>query len=154
MKRPLLILLVLTLFTSCNSGPKTMPIEGEISFDGQPVKKGTIQFIPVDETPGRATGATITDGRYRITKEGGPLAGGTYAVRIVAMRKTGEKIVDPMSLTGAMLEVEENYIPAAYNSRTTLKVVVPDSESPLDFRLEKTPPAGAPTTLPGNHKGG
>ena len=141
------ILLALTAVTGCHSGPKTMPVAGEVTFDDQPVQKGTIQFIPVDETPGRATGATITDGRYRITKEGGPLAGGTYAVRIVALRKTGKKIPDLMGPPGTMMEVEENYIPAAYNSRTTLKVVI--SESPLDFRLEKTP-----ATLPGNGKGG
>jgi len=152
LKCPLLVFLVLAVCAGCDSGPKTVPVAGEVTFDGQPVQKGSILFIPVDETPGRSTGASITDGRYSISKEGGPLAGGTYAVRIFAMRKSGKKIADPMSLSGELTEIEENYIPAAYNSRTTLKLVI--SESPLDFRLEKMPAAGAPTTLPGNRKGG
>jgi len=146
------MLLVLTALTGCNYGPKTMPVSGEVAFDDQPVQKGRIQFIPVDGTAGRTTGATITDGRYSIAKEGGPLVGGIYAVRILGMRKTGKKTVNPMDPGGPLIEIKENYIPEAYNNRTTLKVVI--SDSPLDFRLEKTPPTGAPTTLPGNRKGG
>lgn len=142
--------LLLMFSAGCNAGPKPVPIAGEVTFDGHPVQKGRIMFIPVDGTPGRTTGASITDGRYAITKEDGPLAGGVYAVRILGMQRTGKKIADPMGLSAAPMEIEENYIPAAYNSRTTLKVVI--SESPLDFRLEKSPAAGAPAILPGNRK--
>jgi len=148
----LLTFLALTVCMGCDFGPKTLPVAGEVTFDGQPVQKGRIQFIPVDGTPGRTTGGSITDGRYAIAKEGGPLADGTYAVRILGMRKSDKKIADPMSPSGALMQIEENYLPAAYNSRTTLKVVV--CESSLDFRLEKTPATGAPAIMPGDQKGG
>ena len=127
--------LIVVVFAGCDHGPGTISIQGTVTFDGQPVQKGTIQFIPADETPGRATGGKITNGKYAIPKEGGPLAGGTYTVRIIGLRKTGK-----MAPKGPPVELEANYIPAAYNNQTILKVVT--SESPLNFRLKKSTAAG------------
>ncbi|MBN1912606.1 MAG: hypothetical protein JW818_22990 [Pirellulales bacterium] len=133
----LLVFLSAAVLTGCNSSPKTVPLSGEVTFDGQPVVEGTIQFIPDKGTPGRATGGIIADGRYTLSKEAGPQNGGTYLVRIVGLRETGRMSGSPDIPNSRKTVEKANYIPAIYNSQTTLKVAI--SESPLDFRLEKTP---------------
>jgi len=137
-------LLTLAVAAGCDSGPKYVPLAGQVTFDGQPIENGMIQFMPVDGTAGRITGASITGGRYAIPADGGPLLGGTYAVQILGMRKSNTKMVDPMDPRGGPIEVQENYIPPAYNAQTILKVVISDPGLPLDFRLEKTSPASPP----------
>jgi len=131
------VLLIGGICLGCDSGPKAMPIEGEVTFDGQPISKGTIQFIPAEGTLGRSTGGSITNGRYGISKKDGLLADGTYAVRIRGLRKTGKRIPHPENPKGKPIEVQESYIPLAYNSQTILKV--DHVESTLDFHLEKNP---------------
>jgi hypothetical protein len=63
-------------------------------------------------------------------------------VRITALKKTGTRITD-LKLGGPPVELEENFIPAIYNSQSTLKVRVRDlaDKNQVDFRLGKTPAA-------------
>src|SRR5262245_34160493 len=47
----------------CSSGAKTGTVTGEVTLDGQPLKEGRIQFIPVAGDSSTA-GAVITDGKF------------------------------------------------------------------------------------------
>lgn len=42
-------------------------VEGQVTFDGQPVEQGTIVFEPVDGK-GAAAGGTIQNGKYRLVR--------------------------------------------------------------------------------------
>jgi hypothetical protein len=132
-------LLGLTLAAGCNSGRSTVGLQGEVYFDGRAVQKGRIDFLPVEGTAGGAAGDAIADGHYRIPAKGGVLAEGTYMVRITAFRKTGKAFKDA-KLGGAMIEAEENFIPAVYNSSSTLRVRIPElrDKDQVDFRLDRT----------------
>jgi hypothetical protein len=138
-------LLMLVLAAGCNSGHKTVGLRGEVTFDGRAVEKGRIDFLPVEGTAGGSTGDAITNGQYDVPTKGGLLPDGIYVVRITALKKTGQTTVIP-KMGGVPMELEENFIPASYNSQSILKIRVRDlpDTNKVDFRLGKTP-AAAPS---------
>lgn len=44
----------------------TAAVEGAVTFDGQPLRKGAIQFMPTDGNYRKAASAAVIDGRYGI----------------------------------------------------------------------------------------
>jgi hypothetical protein len=136
--RRLMCLLTLMLAAGCGSDQKLLGVRGEVSFDGKAVEKGRIEFLPVDGTAGGIVGGSVTGGRYELPAVGGLLRDGTYLVRITAFRKTGQTTTIS-KYSSKPMEVEENYIPASYNSQSTLKVRVRDlpDANKVDFRLGK-----------------
>jgi hypothetical protein len=65
----------LALFTGCGaSGPVRNEVTGRVTFKGQPVQEGVIQFLPQDNQ-GSSDGALILKGDYRIPREKGLFAG-------------------------------------------------------------------------------
>jgi hypothetical protein len=137
-KYSLLPFLSLPLLIACNSRPNTVGLQGEVSFGGQMVERGTISFLPVDGTVGRSAGAPIVNGRYEVPSEGGLLPEGTYQVRIIGLRKTGKMEPTRLKDGPAAVEVETNFIPAAYNSQSTLKIRVSEllDKNKADFSLK------------------
>src|SRR5262245_66455623 len=81
-------LLVVPLVAGCGHG-KTA-IQGEVTFNGQPVPEGSISFEPLDGQ-GPVTGGVITAGKYDVPAAAGTTPG-EKVVRITAVRKTGRKI--------------------------------------------------------------
>src|SRR5262249_4550121 len=59
------------------------PISGTVTFNGEPVKSGTIQFVPMASKEGVSSGGIITNGSFRVAREDGPIPG-TYSVMIFA----------------------------------------------------------------------
>jgi hypothetical protein len=133
---------LLTLaIVGCSSRPATVALRGEVTCDGQPVENGQIDFVPIENTPGASAVATIANGRYEIVAKGGLRPDGTYSVRIVAYRKTGVMEPNRFDRAGPPIERQVNYIPAAYNSESTLMLrvaEVPD-ENKVDFQLGTAP---------------
>lgn len=134
--QPVVVVLI-ALLVGCHSRPATVAISGEVTFGGRAIEKGKIDFLPADNTPGASAVATIAGGKYEIPAQWGPRPDGVYLVRIVAYAKTGKK--EPMRgiAGGGMVDVEENYIPAIYNSESRLKLRVADvpDKSKADFQL-------------------
>ena len=130
---------LLTLLAGCGpAGPRPTKVWGQVTFDGQPLDKGEIRFLPLPgSTQGTATEGDIRDGRYEIPSKDGPLSGLTYKVEIKAQRKVGT-VANPVTPTGPPLDRFDNYIPAAYNHKSTLTVTVADTESANqhDFHLK------------------
>ena len=114
-----------------------------MSFDGRPVEKGKIDFLPVDGTSGGAVSASILNGRYEFPPETGLLPTGAYAVRIIGLRKTGKTEPNRIERGGPPIEVEENFIPPTYNINSTLKVRVSElpDKNKVDFHIGKMPAA-------------
>jgi hypothetical protein len=135
---------VLTL-TACGSKNAPVRVWGDVTFDGEKVETGTIEFNPIDGTKGPQTGRTIEAGRYDVPAGVGPLAGGTYLVRITATAKTGKTTPNPAAPAGPPVELLKMYIPAEYNAKSTLKVTISPqaSANKFDFPLTSKPPGAA-----------
>ena len=139
---PLAGVMAILLSFGCHaSARKTTVIQGEVSFAGHAVEKGKIEFIPIEGTKGPSTIAEIVNGKYA-TPDGkwGLLPDGVYQVCITAVRKTGRREIMPANMpkiVGPPPEQEENFIPANYNTQSTLKLNVagvPDKNK-VDFQL-------------------
>ena len=138
MERIAKVLVVAFSAALAGCGSANMPVWGEITFDGKPLDSGTIEFIPVDGTPGPSTGGTITDGQYDVPQPVGPRPGGTYQVAITAIGPTGRMVPHPLDRTKKIPEMT-NIIPADYNRQTSLRITVAPraADNQHDFHLEK-----------------
>ena len=134
-----LILCAITL-TGCFGGSaeyiERAAISGTVTFVGKPLPEGSIQFVPdVDAAGkpvrGKMAQALIKDGSYSLSAEEGP-AVGNNKVLINATRKTGKF----QESDGQKTEIMQQYIPARYNTQTTLQYDVKAGENTADFTLE------------------
>lgn len=119
-----LLVLLAVCVAGCNAGRRLLPVSGSVSFDGKPIKKGTIEFIPVDGTSGPSFGGSIKEGRYEVAAARGARERGTYQVRITALKRTGKTMPNIFRPGGPPLEVEDNFIPPKYNRESTLKITI------------------------------
>jgi len=117
------------------SGPETYPVSGTVTFDGQPVPDGHILFVPA-EGKGLPDPGKIEDGKFSFRAKPG-----RKRVEIEASRETGP-IDKSMGLAP-----RQPYIPACYNTKTTLTAeVTPDGPNQFHFPLvsqpDQPPPGG------------
>ncbi len=112
-----------------DAGPKTYPISGKVTLDGQPLKEGDIIFSLVDGSAGPGSGKVV-DGAYSFQA---PPGAGTVAIRASRANAHGKK--------GAFGEpLMEDYIPDKYNTQTTLKADVgAGDKNVFDFDLKSKP---------------
>lgn len=114
-----------------------LPLAGDVTLDGQPLDKGTIEFHPEAGAAG-LTGGTITDGRFQIPAEQGAVPG-TYTVRIYAAATDGttEAPPEPPGPEAAQGPLAAERIPSRYNVESELQTTISDTNSEaLKFDLE------------------
>src|SRR5262249_34033973 len=75
-------------------------VSGTVTFDGQPLQKGTIQFQPASQDEGVAAGGMIDGGRFDIPKQEGPVPG-KYKVSVNAQEESGTTL-PPGELPGSL----------------------------------------------------
>ena len=109
-------------------GTRRPVVEGLITLDGIPVRKGAIQLIPADGK-GQTAGTGVVDGRYRM--EASP---GTMKV-IVNWPQANGKMMDPGG-SGQMIDRYVESVPPQYNEKTELTVAVKPGVNKHDFSLE------------------
>lgn len=114
-----------TFLNGCgDSGPSRHEIKGKVTFKGEPIKAGTITFIPdVAGQMASAGGAPITNGEYSIPKVAG-LPEGKYKVSI---SMPDPKNAPKMEETPGESVPTKDLIPAKYNSDTELRAEVTSS---------------------------
>lgn len=124
------------LLTGAGCGDGRVAVEGEVTFDGQPVEKGTIAFEPADGA-GPMAGGEIQDGRYVLSGDAAVIPG-EKIVRITAVRKTGRRLeAGPPEPPGTMVDELERYIPPEYNTQSTLTCeITADGRNQHDFAME------------------
>jgi major membrane immunogen (membrane-anchored lipoprotein) len=93
-RRPAIVLsfatLGLLLVVGCGDStglPKRYPVSGKVTYNGEPVKSGTIVFEPSDISSGRFGNGTIEDGYYKLSTSGeGPDGAlpGDYKIIIIS----------------------------------------------------------------------
>lgn len=129
--------------SGCSSGSDDeLPreaISGTVTFDGQPLERGSITFLPEGQLPTQG-GAPIADGQYSIAQNEG-LVPGNYHVAITSPLGEGEKSKDTVTnAPGMPAKAPKDLIPAQYNTKSTLKAEVKAGASnSFDFTLEKGP---------------
>ena len=121
-------LLLWTLAIGC-TGDGLGAVSGVVSLDGRPIENGTIEFLPADGK-GPTAAAIIEGGRYQVR-----VAPGAKEVRIVGYRKTGERHVDPGDPSSPMIDVQDQIVPARYNTASELRCEVGAGRGRHDFEL-------------------
>lgn len=102
------LLLALLFAAGCGAGDGKVLVTGTVTFDGSPMPDGYITFTP--EGGGAPEAAPIAAGKYQVAVKPGP-----HRVEVEASRFVGEK----NQIMG--LQPREQYVPARYNSETTLR---------------------------------
>jgi len=108
------------------------PVKGEISYQGTPLKDGTVSFVPAEE-PRDSFGGLIRDGQYVIgnSEVGYGVPPGKYRVGVVAWKIWPDS--DDSSPNGVRA-VPEKY---ADTSTSGLMVDVPQKGGKFDFHLKE-----------------
>jgi hypothetical protein len=120
-----IVCLFISIAAGCGpSGETTYPVVGEVRFQGQPVPRGYISFVPADGV-GKTDAGKIADGRYDLQ-----VRPGAKKVEISATKDNGP--VDPVMGQAP----QKQYIPDKYNVQTTLKVEVKNEDNNFDFELK------------------
>lgn len=141
--RPLLLALAAALvpLAGCEpEGPVAMQVQGEVTYNGEPIEDGKITLTPTGQTPGGSVAGAIVNGRYDIPASEGPIAQGTYKVEISSLAKKGKALPNVVDPGGPSLAVFEELIPPAYNSQSTLTMTVSDDSSKNEFDFALTKP--------------
>jgi len=116
------------------------PISGTVTYDGKPLKVGTIQFFPASQKEGIASGGIVTDGTFHVAKNDGPVPG-KYSVMIFARDENPEPVTSEGEMPGEVRgkrSKTSGLIPLRYNLQTELSAEVkPDGPNTYAFALEK-----------------
>ncbi len=120
-------------------GPQRFPVSGKVTFNGEPVVKGSIAFLPQagaaaqegDAGAQRVSGGAIVDGKYTIPEEKGPNAG-KYRIEIHWPKDTGKITKTPYGDEPTLAEA----IPDEFNKRSTLTADIDSAQPNLDFDLK------------------
>ncbi|WP_145256177.1 hypothetical protein [Planctomycetes bacterium Pan216] len=108
-------------------------MRGNVAFGDEPIAEGELRFVPIKGTVAPVAGALIADGLYEVTNKGG-VPVGTYRVEIMGYRELPKDPGDDLEI-----EAREQYVPAEFNERSNLEVVVEKGATSMrqDFQLTK-----------------
>ena len=125
----LIFLAVCSLVPGCGDGKSI--VKGTVSFDGQPVKSGSITFVSIEGDLVRE-GAVITDGAFTAR-----LPPGKYNVELSAQRKAGTRTQKGFDGNDEVIQLTEELFPDYYNSKTELVETIRAGENVLTLQLKK-----------------
>ncbi len=114
-------LVVLSTF-GCGSSDEKVLVTGTVAFDGKPMPDGYVIFTP--EGGGTPAAGPISNGKFSFLT-----SPGTHRVEIEASQFVGPK----NAIMG--LQPREQYVPARYNSASTLQREVTQDSNMFDFSL-------------------
>src|SRR4029079_11622130 len=119
---------LISLSPGCSADVKRGTVSGTVTFDGQPLKSGTIRF---DSADGRtaAADATISDGKFKVT-----LPPGDKRVSITSPKVIGKKKIDDTP-DSPVYDVTEELLPKRYNAQSTLTMTVTADAQEKEFSL-------------------
>ena len=125
MTRRLAIMVILVALAGCHREPPTYRVTGRITWNGEPIPEGVINFIAEDMSIAPDS-AKIVNGRYDARVKAGRKKIEVYAHR--------EKKLNTVMNQGE----REGYIPAKFNAlSTTIREVKANGENQFDFSLSE-----------------
>ncbi len=115
-------LMLFGLTLGCGEESDRMPVAGQVTWQQQPLDRGSIVFVPAEGHRGPKVGGEIVSGRYAVARERG-LSPGIYRVEV--RTDTGERPHSPTDKPAARSSKSMNQsIPKEYNDNTKLKVTI------------------------------
>jgi hypothetical protein len=124
-----LCLVLAIAFSGCSKeSASKSTLTGTVTFDGAPIKSGTIRFDPVDGRTSSA-GAMITDGKYSATVAPGEKRVTISAQKVVGKKKAYDTPESPV------IDLTEEMIPKRYNAQSELKHTVRAGSEEKNFDL-------------------
>jgi len=118
----------LLLLAGCG-GDGRIEIGGGVTFDGKPIDNGTISFVPVDGG-GPTAGGLIQGGRYSLR-----VAAGKKRVEIQGYKEVGRGRVIEWDPSSPVVAKTAPFVPAQYNTASTLTYEVQGNTGKADFAL-------------------
>ncbi len=132
------------------------PVSGKVTYKGQPVAKGVINFSPEKTGEGRGAAGTIENGKYSLTTltPGDGAFPGAYFVTIntremddSAAKKATADMASKKGMQGSISQVPpelqsklraeaKGTTPVKYEAQSDLKATVTGSTSSMDFDLK------------------
>lgn len=124
---------LVSLLVGCGPADR-LYVDGEVSFDGEPIEYGHVQFSPIGGTEAPTGGAEIKDGKYEIDSVRG-LYKGSYRVEIQAWKRDGKRSEDPV--TGEFTEGGDlkAILPKKFNEDSEMTVEVESGKQTHNFTL-------------------
>jgi len=128
------LVLILPIMGGCGGGGKgkrvTGRVDGTVTFNGQPVKGGSVSFV--SKTTGDGAGATIEpSGKFKVTD---PVPVGQYSAMVLPVVLTPDEIADGKQ------PPPSNDIPEQYRSTETSGLNFEVKEGQNTFEIKMTPP--------------
>ena len=101
-----------------------------VVFDGQPLKKGNVSFMPSDGR-GPTAAAIVADGKYSVR-----ISPGKKRVQIEGFKVVGRQhaMGDPQA---PMVDILQPIIPKRYNADSELTCEITSNNHTYDFTLQK-----------------
>jgi hypothetical protein len=142
MRRFLCLASLVSIVAVVGCAQKPTVVSGSVSWDGNPVKEGSIHFSPKDGK-GQTAGGPITDGKYSVE-----VLPGSYVVKIYWPKQAAAKAgsdAGPGSAPpgpgsappGAGSGERKEEIPDKYNEKSTLTLDVSGATLQKDWPLTK-----------------
>ena len=124
-----------TFLTGCggDQGPERVVVSGTVTYNGQPIPKGDIRFMPVATSAMPMAGAEIIDGKYKVDGRGG-VPVGTYKIEIEAYRmKSGAPYPAIMGRGAPRIQ----YLPKRHNADSKERITIESGSEDIvkDFSL-------------------
>jgi hypothetical protein len=114
-------------------------IHGTVTYRGQPLTKGRIEFWPPDGN-GPTAAAPIINGKYSLR-----LMPGRKLVKIEGFKVIGKRPASLRHPDGVMIDDEVPIVPERYNAKSELFREIAAAEGSYDFHLDD-PPGASPQT--------
>ncbi len=175
--RALLGVPALLVLASCGGSDdglgKRYPVSGQVTYNGKPLEKGEISFIPEDAKKNAGASGRIENGTYSLSTggEGDGAQVGSYKVTITAKedymakakaafekeakQQRESSFIPPQFVAKAEAEAK-SLIPAGYGDArtTTLKGEVKAQSNAIDFKLSDTEAPPEPPKATGKGRSG
>lgn len=116
---------------ACGCGDGTATVTGRITFNGEPVSRGSITLVPTDGK-GQPAGANVENGSYSMKG----VAPGEKTVQIMAVYPIGTEKRDD----GSELEIVGDLLPASWGTDSQEKLQVQPPATTKDFAIEGPDP--------------
>ncbi len=144
----LLTFCVSAMLSGCSSSDELNRVEatGVVTMNGAPLSAGHIAFLPIDGTPGPATGTEISEGKFSLRQAAGP-ATGRHRIEIRSFQKTGQQVADSTDSerNGTLIDEVRQVVASEFNTGSKLVAdLTPETAGRLQFEVSNAPPNGKP----------
>jgi hypothetical protein len=130
------VCIIAVALCGCGSGGPGAQITGTVTFDGKPIPKGHLAFMPLEGVKGKSVTGEIVDGNYDVTQKVQTL--GNHRVDIRAERPTGKKT--PPGYPGPPIDEMLQYLPKGYNEQSQLTFEIKAGKNVANFDLKRSGP--------------